>query len=532
MKLSFHGAARSVTGSRHLLEMPGNRILLDCGLFQGQRQEADRQNRFLGFDPRSIQAVLLSHAHIDHSGALPVLGKHQFRGNVHMTRATVDLAAVMLEDSARLQENDCAYLNKKENRRGKRCLQPFYESRDARAIIRRFVGARYGDTIKVTPRVTASFHDVGHILGSAAIRLKYSARGNSTTVLFSGDLGRSQMPILRDPAPPPSCDVLIIESTYGDRLHEEAGEALTQKAQQLVAHAKAHKSKIIVPAFALGRTQDLVMRIKRLVAEGRIDPLPIYIDSPLASKVTDVFRKHPECYDEETFRTFTSEGDPFAARYIRYVSSPEESKRLNEMKGPCVIIASSGMCEDGMSCRFSGSRRRAVLRWSSLTDCRPMRTGTICLRTCGRSLPPLSKCSWSTEKKNKPCRWERPSRQNTPGWLSWSRPKTAYTRSSPAARAHLLREEIGSHEPVKNDSQCGTGLRRDSSDCLRVSGLVPRRIARFGGPGPSPRARIGAAPRTISARSLECHHRCARGQGRPGDADARGRPPAARTGTG
>ena len=151
--------------------MPGNRILLDCGLFQGQRQEADRQNRFLGFDPRSIQAVLLSHAHIDHSGALPVLGKHQFRGNVHMTRATVDLAAVMLEDSARLQENDCAYLNKKENRRGKRCLQPFYESRDARAIIRRFVGARYGDTIKVTPRVTASFHDVGHILGSAAIPL-------------------------------------------------------------------------------------------------------------------------------------------------------------------------------------------------------------------------------------------------------------------------------------------------------------------------------------------------------------------------
>ncbi|MDR4473590.1 MAG: MBL fold metallo-hydrolase [Nitrospira sp.] len=236
MKLSFHGAARSVTGSRHLLEMPGSNVLLDCGLFQGQRQEADRQNRFLGFDPRSIQAVLLSHAHIDHSGALPVLAKHQFRGDVHMTRATADLAAVMLEDSARLQENDCAYLNRKEKRLGKRCLQPFYEARDARAIIRRFVGARYGDTIKVTPRVTASFHDVGHILGSAAIRLKYSARGNSTTVLFSGDLGRAQMPILRDPTPPPSCDVLIIESTYGDRVHEEVGEALTRKAQQLVAH--------------------------------------------------------------------------------------------------------------------------------------------------------------------------------------------------------------------------------------------------------------------------------------------------------
>ncbi|MDL1891035.1 MBL fold metallo-hydrolase, partial [Nitrospirales bacterium NOB] len=344
MNLSFHGAVRSVTGSRHLLEMPGHRVLLDCGLFQGHRQEADRQNRFLGFDPRSINAVLLSHAHIDHSGALPVLAKHQFRGHVHVTRATADLAAVMLEDSARLQENDCAYLNKKEKRRGAGCLEPFYDSRDARAIVRRFVGARYDDTIKVAPRVTASFHDAGHILGSAAIRVKYSARGNTTTVLFSGDLGRARMPILRDPAPPPSCDVLILESTYGDRLHEAAGEALTKRAQELVTHAKVHNGKIIVPAFALGRTQDLIMRIKRLVAEGRIDPLPIFIDSPLASKVTEVFRKHPECYDEETYRTFTSEGDPFAARYIRYVSSVEESKRLNSLKGPCVIIASSGMC--------------------------------------------------------------------------------------------------------------------------------------------------------------------------------------------
>lgn len=347
MKISFHGAARSVTGSRHLLEIPGSQVLLDCGLFQGPRQEADRQNRFLGFDPRAIQAVLLSHAHIDHSGALPVLGQHQFRGDVHMTRATADLTAVMLEDSARLQENDCAYLNRKENRRGQKCLKPFYDAREARAIIRRFVGARYEDKIKVTPRLTATFHDVGHILGSASIRLKYTARGNSTTILFSGDLGRSRMPILRDPTPPPSCDVLIIESTYGDRLHEDAGDALTKKAQQLIAHARAHNSKIIVPAFALGRTQDLVMRIKRLVAEGQIDPLPIYIDSPLAAKVTAVFRKHPECYDEETYRTFTSEGDPFAARYIRYVSSADESKRLNNMKGPCVIIASSGMCEGG-----------------------------------------------------------------------------------------------------------------------------------------------------------------------------------------
>lgn len=347
MNISFHGAARSVTGSRHLIETPGCRVLLDCGMFQGRRQEADRQNRDLGFDPQSVGAVLLSHAHIDHSGALPVLSKHGFSGKVYVTTATADLTKIMLEDAAHIQESDCAYVNKKERRRGKACVRPFYDSDDVRAIARRFVGAHYADTVKIAPRVRASFHDAGHILGSAAIRLKYTARGNSTTVLFSGDLGRKQMPILQDPAAPPACDVLIIESTYGDRLHEEVGEVLKTKVAELFAHAKAHRSKIIVPAFAVGRTQELVMRIKELVAEGRIDPLPIFIDSPLASKATEIFRKHPECYDEETYRTFASEGDPFAARYIRYVSSPEESKRLNTMKGPCVIIASSGMCEGG-----------------------------------------------------------------------------------------------------------------------------------------------------------------------------------------
>jgi metallo-beta-lactamase family protein len=213
--------------------------------------------------------------------------------------------------------------------------------------VRRFEGERYGAQLKIAPRVTASFHDAGHILGSAAIRVKYTARGNTTTVLFSGDLGRTDMPILRDPEPPPSCDVLILESTYGDRLHEQAGEEMKKKTQDLIVHARTHKSKIIVPAFAVGRTQELVMRIKELVGEGRVDPIPIYIDSPLANKATQVFRRHPECYDEETFRTFSAEGDPFASRYIHFVSSPEDSKRLNTMRGPCVIISSSGMCEGG-----------------------------------------------------------------------------------------------------------------------------------------------------------------------------------------
>ena len=347
MKLSFHGAARSVTGSRHLLEVPGFRVLLDCGMFQGRRDEAVRRNRHLGFDPKAVGAVLLSHAHIDHSGALPVLPGQGFAGKVYLTRATADLAGIMLEDSARVQENDCRYVNKKEKRRGRICIRPFYDSDDVRKVVKRFQGERYGDQIKIASRLTATFHDAGHILGSGAVRVKYTARGNSTTVLFSGDLGRSHMPILRDPEPPPPCDVLILESTYGDRLHEQLGEEMKKKAQDLIEHARTHKSKIIVPAFAVGRTQELVMRIKELVGEGRVDPIPIYIDSPLANKATGIFKRHPECYDEETSKTFSDAGDVFASRYIRFVSSPEESKRLNAMRGPCVIISSSGMCEGG-----------------------------------------------------------------------------------------------------------------------------------------------------------------------------------------
>lgn len=347
MKLSFHGAARSVTGSRHLVAMPGCNVLMDCGMFQGRRQEAEHQNRRLGFDPKSIGAVLLSHAHIDHSGALPILSKHGFSGKVHMTPATGDLTTVMLEDSAHIQKYDCMYVNKKERRRGKERIQPFYDTDDVRKIARHFHSARYEDTIKIAPRITASFHDAGHILGSAAVRLKYSHRGNTTTILFTGDLGRKSMPILRDPAPPPPCDILITESTYGDRLHEQSRENMTAKAEEIVTYIKKTGGKIIVPAFAVGRTQEVVMRIKDLVSESRIDPLPIYIDSPLASKATEIFRRHPECYDEETTKTFSADGDPFAARYIHYISSVDDSKRLNSAKGPCVIIAASGMCEGG-----------------------------------------------------------------------------------------------------------------------------------------------------------------------------------------
>ena len=347
MKLSFHGATRSVTGSRHLIEAEGGRVLFDCGLFQGRRDEAEARNRDLGFEAKSVDAVLLSHAHIDHSGALPVLAKQGFFGKVFATRATADLTDVMLADSAHIQESDCLYVNRKEGRTDSRCRRPLYTGDDAQAIMRQFAAVRYQEVASPLRGMKAVFHDAGHILGSAAISLRVKESGATKVVLFSGDLGRRQMPILRDPQPPPPCDILIIESTYGDRIHAETAEEAKRKAAALIQHAVTHRSKIIVPAFAVGRTQDLVMWMKDLVKEGRVPPLPMYIDSPLALRATEIFRRHPECYDEETYRILTTEGDPFVAKYIRYVSSVHESQQLNTMKGPCIIVAASGMCEGG-----------------------------------------------------------------------------------------------------------------------------------------------------------------------------------------
>ena len=347
MKISFYGAARSVTGSRHMIDAGKTRILLDCGMFQGRRDQARERNQHLGFDPTSVNAVCLSHAHIDHSGALPILAKGKFKGAVHMTSATADLTEILLADSARIQESDCRYVNKLERRRGRQCVSPIYSRDDAQKIVTHFRGTGYERSVSLAPNVAARFHDAGHIIGSSAVWLQHRNRGNSTSLLFSGDLGRANMPILRDPHPPPPCDVLIIESTYGDRLHADEVDRRRDMAKQLVKHAVEHKSKILVPAFSVGRTQDIIMRIKELVKNGEVDPIPIFIDSPLALRATKVFRQHPECYDEETYRTFTASGDVFAAKYINFVSTTKDSKLLNRRKGPCVIISASGMCEGG-----------------------------------------------------------------------------------------------------------------------------------------------------------------------------------------
>ena len=238
-------------------------------------------------------------------------------------------------------------VNRKERRTDGAFRQPLYTADDVRAIVRQFVGVRYGDVVSPMRGMKATFHDAGHILGSAAISLRITKAGGTKVILFSGDLGRRQMPILRDPQPPPPCDILIIESTYGDRTHGETAEEATQRACALIEHAIAHRSKIIVPAFAVGRTQDIVMWMKDMVKKGQVPPIPMYIDSPLALRATEIFRRHPECYDEDTYRILTTEGDPFIAKYIRYVSSVQESQKLNTMKGPCIIIAASGMCEGG-----------------------------------------------------------------------------------------------------------------------------------------------------------------------------------------
>ncbi len=354
MKLTFRGAVGTVTGSMHELTVDGQRILLDCGLFQGRRKEARERNSHLPFPGDSVDGVVLSHAHIDHSGNLPSLVKSGFSGPIYATPATVDLCDAMLKDSGHIQEKDAEFLNRRRSRRRRIDpdadggeIKPLYTKQDAEDTLPLFKRVDYRTPTALTQTLSYESYDAGHMLGSSAVVLEQRGGGGAVRLAFSGDVGRPGLPILRDPQPlPTEVDYLIIESTYGGRLHRGDVE-VKDKLAETVRRTAEQGGKLIVPAFAVGRTQQLVLLLHELTLERRIPELPIFVDSPLATNVTEVFRAHPECYDAETGKFLREEGDPFAFGRLRYTRSVEESKALNDLRYPFIVISASGMCEAG-----------------------------------------------------------------------------------------------------------------------------------------------------------------------------------------
>lgn len=344
IRVIFHGAAQTVTGSQFLLEVNGRRLLLECGLFQGRRAEAYERNRRFPFDPRRVEAVLLSHAHIDHSGNLPNLVQQGFKGPIYATPATVDLANVMLRDSAHIQEKDIEYLRRKHQHDR---LEPLYTLEDVLEVMPLFRPVPYNRPFEPLPGVVAEFVEAGHILGSAAIRLEVQEGKRKVRIWFSGDIGRPKLPLLRDPVLPSPADYLIMESTYGHKPHRDP-QAAYEELREVILRTLGRGGKVIVPAFAVGRTQELVYDIHQMVEKKEIPPVPVYVDSPLAVDASAIFRQHAECFDEETRRFVLEYRHPaLDFEHLHYVRSVEESKQLNERRDPMIIISASGMAETG-----------------------------------------------------------------------------------------------------------------------------------------------------------------------------------------
>jgi metallo-beta-lactamase family protein len=342
MEIEFAGAAREVTGSCHIVRVDGRTVLLDCGMFQGRRSETREKNTRLPCPVDEIDAVVLSHAHIDHSGRLPFLTRHGYRGPIHCTAATRDLCAVMLADSAHIQEKDAEFLA----RRKQEVAEPLYGMRDATAAVERMVGQPYDRWFDIVPGVRARFTDAGHILGSASVVLECSERGVTRRIVFSGDVGRNGLPIIRDPNPPADgADAVLLESTYGNRDHTSVEGAREQLAR-VITETAARGGKVLVPAFSVGRTQELVYDLHLLARAGAIPEIPIYVDSPLAIDTTTVFAMHPEIFDQ-TEDLVQKVADLFAFTQVHYTRDATESKALNAQHGPMVIIAASGMAEAG-----------------------------------------------------------------------------------------------------------------------------------------------------------------------------------------
>ncbi len=348
MKIRFCGAAGTTTGSQHLLEINGQRILLDCGLYQGRRAEAIERNSRFPFDPETIDCVVLSHAHIDHSGNLPQLHRNGFNGNIYATPATRDLCSIMLPDAAHIHEMDIKWLNKHRKRNDQPLLTPGYTFLDAEKVLRQFVTVSYHRPLPIAKGVTLTFIDAGHILGSAQVVLDIEDQENKKTLrlLFSGDVGRPGNDLL-DPAEPcADVDYLIMESTYGGRKHEDAAHT-SDHICHIINRVRRNGSRLIIPAFAVERTQQLLFKLDQLVAEGCIEPVPTYVDSPLAVRATEIFRLHLEDLREDVRNSIFMRNDPFGFEGLRLVRSVEESKSLNLLKGPAIIISASGMAESG-----------------------------------------------------------------------------------------------------------------------------------------------------------------------------------------
>jgi metallo-beta-lactamase family protein len=348
MKITFHGAAETTTGSQHLIEVNGQRILLDCGLYQGHRGDAFERNRHFPFDPKKLDAVILSHAHIDHSGNLPNLVKKGYSGNIYATDATRDLCSVMLPDSAHIQESDVQWLNKKRAKQGLPLLEPTYDRMDAEKCLRQFVTLNYNRPMPVGDGVKFTFIDAGHILGAAQVILDIDDHetGRKSRLLFSGDVGRPKSDLLNPPSPSEGVDYVIMESTYGGREHEE--EMVSDDHICKIINDTVNRSgKVLIPAFAVERTQQLLYSLNKLRESNCIPAIPIFVDSPLAVSATEIFRLHPECFNEEVYQFLFEKRNPFGFEGLRFIREANESRQLNDLKEPAVIISASGMCESG-----------------------------------------------------------------------------------------------------------------------------------------------------------------------------------------
>jgi metallo-beta-lactamase family protein len=331
----------------HLIKANGTSFLLDCGLYQGKRKLAYEINKnFTAFDPAEIDFVILSHAHIDHAGNLPNLVRSGFKGNIYSTFATRDLASVMLRDSAFIQQKDVEYVNKKRKKKGQNPFSPLYSMQDVEETIARFVGLNYHREFQLTPEIKLTFFEAGHILGSAISFLTINENGRITNLGFTGDLGRENLPILKDPEKIPDVDFFISEATYGGRFHDNAEET-EKKLAEVINKAVSRKAKIIVPSFSVGRTQEMVYWLNNIFEKGMAERIPIYVDSPLSVNATDIFRMHSECFDFDISQYLIQNKDPFGFNKLTYIKDVEESKALNKVEGPCMIMASSGMAEAG-----------------------------------------------------------------------------------------------------------------------------------------------------------------------------------------